>query len=107
MVDVKIEESWKNRLSEEFGKDYFGRLIDFVKNEYKTRQIYPPGKFIFNAFDKAPFDKVKVVILESAKQKKKEEKEEEEKKKKEEKELKEKELQAKKEAEEKEKSPVE
>ena len=48
MVDVKIEESWKNRLSEEFGKDYFGRLIDFVKSEYKTRQIYPPGKFIFN-----------------------------------------------------------
>jgi uracil-DNA glycosylase len=63
MVDVKIEQSWKDRLASEFEKPYFQRLIDFVKTEYATQRIYPKGGLIFNAFDKTAFDKVKVVIL--------------------------------------------
>ncbi len=63
MTDVKIEESWKNRLSEEFAKPYFEKLIAFVKEEYQNHTIYPPGKLIFSAFEKTPFDQVKVVIL--------------------------------------------
>ena len=49
MVDVKIEPSWKELLKDEFEKPYFSELIQFVKNEYKTTKIYPPGKLIFNA----------------------------------------------------------
>ncbi|MCD7971468.1 MAG: uracil-DNA glycosylase [Candidatus Azobacteroides sp.] len=63
MTDVRMEESWKSRLQEEFQKDYFTRLINFVKEEYRTRTIYPPGKKIFAAFDDTPFENVKVVIL--------------------------------------------
>ena len=62
-MDVKIESSWKEKLQPEFEKDYFVKLVDFVKNEYATTTIYPPGKLMFNAFDQCPFDKVKVVIL--------------------------------------------
>ena len=63
IMDVKIEQSWKERLSSEFEKDYFSRLITFVKEEYRQRTIYPPGPCIFSAFEHCPFDKVKVVIL--------------------------------------------
>lgn len=62
-MDVKIEPSWKEALKDEFGKDYFGKLTDFVKSEYSTKQIFPAGSQIFNAFDQCPFDKVKVVII--------------------------------------------
>lgn len=62
-MDVRIDESWKNQLQEEFEKDYFKRLTDFVKEEYRSKQIFPPAKLIFNAFDHTPFDKVRVVIL--------------------------------------------
>ena len=62
-MDVKIEQSWKERLFTEFGKPYFSNLVDFVKNEYTTQTVYPKGTQIFNAFDKTPFDKVKVVVL--------------------------------------------
>jgi len=62
-MDVKIEESWKEQLQEEFEKAYFKQLTDFVKSEYASQTIYPPAKLIFNAFDKCPFENVKVVIL--------------------------------------------
>lgn len=62
-MDVKIEESWKKVLAKEFDSPYFENLIQFVKNEYSTQTIFPPGKFIFNAFNACPFDKCKVVIL--------------------------------------------
>lgn len=62
-MSVVIEESWKERLSGEFEKDYFQRLVSFVKEEYGRGTVYPPGPFIFRAFDACPFDKVKVVIL--------------------------------------------
>ncbi len=62
-MDVKIEESWKEQLKDEFNKDYFVKLTEFVREEYRTKQIFPPAKLIFNAFEHTPFDKVKVVIL--------------------------------------------
>lgn len=62
-MNVAIEESWKQVLSPEFEKDYFIRLTDFVRQEYQTATIYPPGKLIFNAFNLCPFPKVKVVII--------------------------------------------
>ncbi|MBY0435893.1 MAG: uracil-DNA glycosylase [Cyclobacteriaceae bacterium] len=62
-ADVKIEPSWKNRLKDEFEKPYFQSLIDFVRAEYKSATVYPPGKEIFHAFDACQFDDVKVVIL--------------------------------------------
>lgn len=62
-MNVKIEESWKSKLYEEFDKEYFIRLSEFVKEEYKTKTVFPPGSLIFNAFDRCPFDKVKAVII--------------------------------------------
>ena len=62
-VDVKIEESWKHVLGPEFEKKYFADLTDFVRRAYVTEKCFPPAKLIFNAFDRTPFDKVKVVIL--------------------------------------------
>lgn len=62
-MSVKIEESWKNKLENEFEKEYFKILINFVKSEYASNTCYPPGKLIFNAFDKSTFDDTRVVIL--------------------------------------------
>lgn len=62
-MDVKIEPSWKAVLAEEFEKDYFSNLTKFVHEEYRTAQIFPPGRQIFAAFDATPFNDVKVVIL--------------------------------------------
>lgn len=62
-MDVKIEESWKKHIGAEFDKSYFVQLTNFVRKEYQTYTIYPPGKLIFNAFNLCPFDKVKVVII--------------------------------------------
>ncbi len=62
-MDVKIESSWREHLKGEFDKDYFIRLTDFVRDEYHNGIVYPPGPFIFNAFDLCSFDKVKVVII--------------------------------------------
>ena len=62
-MDVKIEHSWKEHLSQEFKKPYFSNLIEFVKTEYSSTKVYPPGKFIFNAFEKCTFDNTKIVIL--------------------------------------------
>lgn len=64
MSNVRIEESWKNVLSDEFEKPYFEALVGFIKKEKSAgKTIYPPGSLIFNAFDSTPFDQVKVVIL--------------------------------------------
>lgn len=62
-MDVKIEPSWKQVLQEEFSKPYFEELANFVRDEYKSKQVFPPPKDIFKAFDLCPFDKIKVVIL--------------------------------------------
>ena len=63
-MDVKIEQSWKDALSTEFNKDYFIKLTDFVRNEYKSgKQIFPAAKNIFNAFNLCPLSDVRVVII--------------------------------------------
>ena len=63
-MDVKIQESWKHVLADEFDKDYFIKLTDFVRGEYLSgKKIYPAAKNIFNAFNLCPFDSVRVVII--------------------------------------------
>lgn len=64
-MDVRMEESWRCVLADEFDRDYFRQLVSKVHEEYGTtgRHCYPPGPEIFAAFDQTPFDKVKVVII--------------------------------------------
>lgn len=63
-MDVQIESSWKTVLKDEFDKPYFSKIVETLKLEKSHHEIiYPPGKLIFHAFDKTPFDKVKCVIL--------------------------------------------
>jgi uracil-DNA glycosylase len=62
-MEVKIEQSWKKALENEFGKEYFEKLTAFVKEEYAKENVYPAPKNVFRAFELTPFDKVKVVIL--------------------------------------------
>lgn len=62
-MDVKIEESWKPYLQAEFEKPYFAQLTASVHAEYRQNVCYPPGQLIFNAFNRCPFESVKVVII--------------------------------------------
>ncbi|MBN1183319.1 MAG: uracil-DNA glycosylase [Bacteroidales bacterium] len=62
-MDPDIHESWKIHLMEEFYKDYFAELKNFLVEEKKKFTVYPPGSLIFNAFNTTPFDAVKVVII--------------------------------------------
>lgn len=63
-MDVQIEPSWKSVLDPEFSKPQFLQIVHFLKTEKTAgKTIYPPGPLIFNAFNKTPFDKVKVVLL--------------------------------------------
>lgn len=64
-MDVRIEEGWKEALSEEFTKPYFVNLTEKVRSEYTASgsRIYPPASRIFAAFDTTPFDNVRVVII--------------------------------------------
>jgi uracil-DNA glycosylase len=64
VTNVQIEESWKQALAEEFQKPYFSDIKQFLQEAKQAgKTIYPPGPLIFNAFNKTPFDAVKVVIL--------------------------------------------
>ena len=62
-MDVKIAADWKVLLQPEFDKPYFEELTRFVRAEYATQRIFPAGRNIFRAFDKCPFDRLKVVII--------------------------------------------
>jgi len=63
-MDVKIEPGWKQALKSEFDRPYFQQVVTFLKIEKaQGKIIYPPGSLIFNAFNKTPFNKVKVVII--------------------------------------------
>jgi uracil-DNA glycosylase len=62
-MTVKIETSWKEQLEGEFSKEYFKNLTQFVKDEYLLNECFPPGNLIFSAFNRTPFNKVKVVII--------------------------------------------
>ncbi|MFT5641079.1 MAG: uracil-DNA glycosylase [Cyclobacteriaceae bacterium] len=62
-MKVNIEDSWRKLLKDEFEKDYFKDLVSFVKEEYQSQTVFPPGSQIFQAFDRTPLQQVKVVIL--------------------------------------------
>lgn len=63
MIDPKIDPSWKEFLKEEFAQPYFAQLKEFLIEEKKNYTIFPPGSYIFNAFNLTPLDQVKVVVL--------------------------------------------
>ncbi len=63
-MEVRIEESWKSALADEFGKPYFASLVRFLHEEKASgKKIFPPGSQIFKAFELTPVSQVKVVIL--------------------------------------------
>jgi uracil-DNA glycosylase len=63
-MEIKMETSWKNALSDLFDKPYFSQIAEHLKAEKALKTtIYPNGPFIFNAFSLTPYNKVKVVIL--------------------------------------------
>jgi len=63
-MDIELDISWKELLQEEISKSYFSSIIDFLKTEQAAKKIiFPESKLVFNAFNKTPFDKVRVVIL--------------------------------------------
>lgn len=62
-MDVKMETSWKEKLRDEFEKEYFISLTEFVRKEYTAALVFPAANLIFNAFNLCPFDRVKVVII--------------------------------------------
>lgn len=64
MSEIKLHDSWKKALSQEFEKPYFSNLSQFIKNEILAEKtIYPHPKNIFAALDTTPFESVRVVIL--------------------------------------------
>jgi len=62
-IDPQIEESWKEVLADEFQKEYFAKLKEFLVEEKKKNVVFPTGPMIFNAFNFTPFNEVKVVLL--------------------------------------------
>ena len=62
-MKVNISQSWKTVLKDEFEKEYFKELTQFVRSEYNQHVCFPKGNEIFAAFDHCDFNKVKVVIL--------------------------------------------
>ncbi len=62
-MKLTIHNSWKKVLNDEFNKSYFQDLLDFISEEYKTNTCYPQQDHIFEAFNKATFNNVKVVII--------------------------------------------
>ena len=63
MAEVRIAEDWKAILEGEFRSPYFDELVSFVKSEYAAGEVFPAARNIFRAFDRCPFDKLKVVII--------------------------------------------
>jgi uracil-DNA glycosylase len=62
-MPIQIEASWREVLQDEFSQPYFENLTDFVKHAFSEHNCYPPGNKIFAAFDRTPFEQVKVVII--------------------------------------------
>ena len=62
-MNVQIDPSWARVLQPEFDKPYFELLTSFVRSAYQHTTCYPPGSWIFRAFNACPFDKVRVVII--------------------------------------------
>ena len=62
-MKLNIHPSWKSELTPEFEKPYFQELFNFVTAEYSNSTCFPERHSVFEAFNRAPFDQVKVVIL--------------------------------------------
>lgn len=62
-MNVRIAPEWAELIGHEFSKPYFANLVEFVKSEYATQQVFPAGANIFRALDKCTPDNVKVVII--------------------------------------------
>ena len=62
-MNVRIAGDWQQVLQPEFDKPYFEQLVEFVREEYASQQVFPQGSNIFRAFDKCPLEKLKVVII--------------------------------------------
>jgi len=62
-LNPKIEASWLAELQDEFSKEYFRKLKEFLQEEKKQYRVFPPGNRIFAAFNSTPFNEVKVVLL--------------------------------------------
>lgn len=58
-----LDKSWASLLKEEFSKDYYNKILDFLEGEYSSKNIYPPRKNIFEALNLTHYNDVKVVIL--------------------------------------------
>ena len=63
MIDVQIEEGWKNALHQEFSEPYFAQLVKRVRQAYQTGNVYPKAPDLFRAFNMCPYNQVRVVIL--------------------------------------------
>ncbi|MBA3724717.1 MAG: uracil-DNA glycosylase [Candidatus Levybacteria bacterium] len=63
MSEIKIDPTWKKALASQFNQPYWETLTTRIREDYKTKTVYPPAPNIFRAFDLCPFDKVKVVIV--------------------------------------------
>jgi len=57
------DSGWRERLSGEFEKEYYKKLLLFLRKEESEATVYPPKEMWFNAYNMTPFEKVKVVIL--------------------------------------------
>ena len=63
-ANVRLEAGWKAALADEFAKPYFAAIkTELVRARDAGQTIYPPARLIFNAFEQAPFDQVRVVII--------------------------------------------
>jgi uracil-DNA glycosylase len=62
-MDVKIDETWKKNLKEEFDKPYLKTCSPLKNGKSQGKVIYRQAHSFFNAFNSTPFEKVKVVIL--------------------------------------------
>lgn len=58
-----IQNDWLEPLTPEFRKPYYAKLYQTIREEYSTRQIFPPSDEIFTAFELTPLSEVKVVII--------------------------------------------
>ena len=62
LADLLSEPTWRSALSEEFSKPYFRELHRFVQSEMSTQRVFPPRELIWQAFNRCPFERVKVCL---------------------------------------------
>ncbi|MGN0851873.1 MAG: uracil-DNA glycosylase [Kiritimatiellia bacterium] len=62
-MEFSLEPDWRERLDAQLSAPYFRELMAFVSAEYARGEVYPPARFVFEAFNRTPFGAVKAVIL--------------------------------------------